>query len=158
MLDAFARWDRTTTLNIAEQIAPHDVTWLEEPLPPDDLEGYRELMKKSPIPIAGGEHEYLVEGFRPLIEQRLHAILQPDINWCGGMTTMVQVYREAQTAQIRVCPHRGSEPYALHAMAALDGQPLAESPRKWFHLPGSPVERDGHIRVPDRPGFGVGLP
>ena len=156
MIDAFARWDVTTTLRVAEQIAPYHVEWLEEPLPPDDLAGYAELAASSPVPIAGGEHEYLVEGFSVLIDRRLHAVLQPDINWCGGLTTLVEVYRLAQAAGLRVCPHRGSEPYALHAIAALDNHPLAESPRTWFDcLQGAPQIENGVVRLREAAGFGI---
>jgi len=156
MVDAFARWDVATTLRVAEQLAPLGIEWLEEPLPPDDLRGYAELAERSPVPIAGGEHEYLAEGFRELIERRLHNVLQPDVNWCGGLTTLIEVYRQAGAAGWRVCPHRGSEPFALPAIAALDPQPLAESPRRWFTcLSGAPRIERGIVHVTDRPGFGV---
>jgi len=158
MLDAFARWDVETALRVAEAIAPHDITWLEEPLPPDDLPGYARLMRESPVPIAGGEHEYLASGFRRLIDDRLHAVLQPDVNWCGGLTTLVEIYNMARKAGVRVCPHRGCEPYALPAIAALDPRPLAESPRTWFNcLAGAPVAREGVIRASTSPGFGVSV-
>lgn len=157
MIDAFARWDLTTSQQVAEAIAPFGVDWLEEPLPPDDLDGYGQLAERSPVPIAGGEHEYLADGFRTLVERRLHAVLQPDINWCGGLTTLVEIYRMAAAAGLRVCPHRGSEPFALHAIAALDPRPLAESPRTWFRCFESAAKiTGGRISVPDRPGFGVG--
>ena len=130
MIDAFGRWNVETTLRVADAIAPHHVAWLEEPLPPDELDGYAVLAQKSPVPIAGGEHEYLVEGFKTLIDRGLHSVLQPDINWCGGLTTLKAVYDMAQAVGVRVCPHRGCEPFALHAIAAVDVEPLAESPRK----------------------------
>lgn len=156
MIDAFARWDLASSLAVAEAVAPFDVAWLEEPLPPDDFDGYAELAAKSPVPIAGGEHEYGVRGFRHLIENRLHRVFQPDINWCGGMTPLVRIYEMAQQAGLRVCPHRGCEPYALHAIAALDHHPLAESPRTWFNcLQGAPAIENGRIHPNTAPGFGV---
>jgi L-rhamnonate dehydratase len=159
MLDAFARWDVETSLRVAELIAPFRVTWLEEPLPPDDLPGYARLMKASPVPIAGGEHEYLAEGFQQLIDENLHAVLQPDVNWCGGLTTLIEIYKMARQADVRVCPHRGCEPYALPAIAALDPRPLAESPRQWFTcLAGAPVAAAGVIHASSAPGFGVSVP
>lgn len=159
MIDAFARWNVETSLRVAEAIAPYNVTWLEEPLPPEDLDGYAILAKQSPVPIAGGEHEYLADGFQTLIARRLHAVLQPDVNWCGGLTTLVAIYRMAQAAGIRVVPHRGCEPYALAAIAALDCDPLAESGRQWFTcLAGFPAIRDGRIRVSQACGFGVTIP
>jgi L-rhamnonate dehydratase len=156
MVDAFARWDVDSTLQVAEAIAPFDITWLEEPLPPSDFKGYAELVKHSPIPIAGGEHEYTAAGFRELLDSELHAVLQPDINWCGGLTTLVDVYRMAQARGVRVCPHRGSEAFALPAIAALDLQPLAESPRSWFRcLTGAPTIKQGKTQVTRAAGFGV---
>ena len=158
MIDAFARWDVDTTLRIAEAVAPLDVDWIEEPLPPDDLDGYALLAEQSPVPIAGGEHEFTADGFRQLIDRRLHQVLQPDVNWCGGLTTLVQVYAMARDAGLRVCPHRGCEPFALPALAALDPRPLAESPRKWFTcLHGAPQIRSGVIHPSDQPGFGVSV-
>lgn len=158
MIDAFARWDVDTTLRVAEAIAPYNLAWLEEPLPPDDRDGYTELAEQSPIPIAGGEHEYTAAGFKELIDRRLHQVLQPDINWCGGLTTLIDIYQMAQTAGLRVCPHRGSEPFALPAIAALDNQPLAESPRSWFNcLANAPPIEAGVIRPNTAPGFGVAV-
>ena len=156
MIDAFAKWDVASTLQVAAAIQRERVAWLEEPLPPDDFAGYRQLVLQSPIVIAGGEHEYLASGFQHLVDSRLHAVLQPDVNWCGGLTTLIEGYRMAQEANLRVCPHRGCEPFALHAIAALDQQPLAESGRRWFNcLDGAPRIENGHVFVPDRPGFGV---
>jgi len=158
MIDAFCMWDIETTIRIAEAIAPYNIAFLEEPLPPDDLDGYAQLAKRVKIPIAGGEHEYLTRGFKELIDRRLHAVLQPDINWCGGLTTVIDVYRLAKAAGIKVCLHRGCEPFALHALAALDPQPLAESPRTWFNcLRGAPQIEKGIIRLADAPGFGVSV-
>ena len=159
MIDAFARWDIDTSLRVADAIEPYDVAWLEEPIQPDDLDGYATLAEKSPVPIAGGEHEYLADGFKTLVDRRLHAVLQPDINWCGGLTTLIDIYRMAQAADIRVVPHRGCEPYALAAIAALDPEPLAESGRKWFNcLTGFSQIFDGRVQLSDQPGFGVSLP
>ena len=158
MMDAFGNWDVASTLEVARAIEEFGVEWIEEPVPPDDARSYRALMQQSPVPIAGGEHEYLEEGFRRVVSEGLHSVLQPDINWCGGMTTLVEIYRMASEAGLRVCPHRGSEPFALHAIAALDPRPLAESPREWFRcLDGAAEISDGTIQLPDRPGFGVAI-
>lgn len=158
MIDAFAKWNIESTLAVAHAVAPFQVEWLEEPLLPNDLDGYARLMQESPVPIAGGEHEYLADGFQRLIDQRLHAVVQPDINWCGGMTTLVEIYRMAKQRGVRVVPHRGAEAYAVHAIAALDQQPLAESPRTWFNcLRGAPGLQSGMVHVSPAAGFGVAL-
>ncbi len=156
MIDAWMRWDLETTLQVAEQTADLDLAWIEEPLPADDFAGYARLAAKSPIPIAGGEHEFTAAGFAEIIERRLHQVLQPDVCWVGGLTELLKIYRSAREAGLRVCPHRGSEIWALHAIAAVDPQPLAESGRPWMTwVGGQPPIVDGFIRPTDRPGFGA---
>ncbi len=156
MIDAFMTWDVPSTLRWAEELADCRLAWIEEPLSPDDLDGYAQLVQRCLTPIAGGEHEYTIWGFRPLIDRRLHHVLQPDVCWCGGLTQLIEIYRQAQAQGLRVCPHRGAEPWALHAIVALDPQPLAESPRPWLHWVGNqPAIRDGLVQLTDQPGFGV---
>ena len=135
---------------------PYKIAWIEEPLPADDLAGYAELTCRCPIPIAGGEHEFTARGFAEIIDRRLHHILQPDVCWCGGLTELIKIYRMADESGLRVCPHRGAELWALHALAALDRQPLAESGRPWLTwVGGQPAIEDGLIRLTPTPGFGV---
>jgi len=156
MVDAWMQWDVAFTLRFAERVAPFRLDWIEEPLPPDDLEGYAELVRQAPIPIAGGEHEFTAAAFAELMERRLHHVVQPDVCWCGGMTELVKIYRSAREHGVRVCPHRGGEIWALPALAALDPEPLAESGRPWLTwVGGQPPIVAGHIDVPTGPGFGV---
>jgi len=156
MVDAWMQWDVPTSLKVAQALKAHNIGWLEEPLPADDFAGYAELVKESPIPIAGGEHEFTAAGFQELIDGKLHAILQPDVCWCGGLTELIKIYAAAKTAGLQVCPHRGAELWGLHAIAALDPDPLAESGRPWMTwVSGQPPINNGRIQLPDRPGFGV---
>ena len=156
--DAFLAWDVEETLRLADAFLPYRVGWIEEPLSPDDLDGYAELVRRSPIPIAGGEHEYGVHGFREILDRRAHAILQPDACWCGGLTQLRKIFSLADARGVRVVPHRGAEVWGLHAIAALARAPLAESGRPWVTwLRGAPRIEDGTIRPGDAPGFGVEL-
>jgi len=156
MVDAFMKWDVDSTLDVAARLVEHDVAWLEEPLLPDDLPGYADLADRCPIPIAGGEHEFTAAAFEEIIKQRLHAVLQPDVCWCGGLTELIKIYRMAAVAGLRVCPHRGAEIWSLHAIAALDSQPLAESGRSWMSwVGGQPPIIDGWVQLSEAPGLGV---
>src|SRR5262249_33772711 len=97
-------------------------------------------------------------GFKELIDRRLHAVLQPDINWCGGLTTVIEIYRLAKGAGIKMCLHRGCEPYGLHALAAPEPPPVAEAPPTGLNcLPRAPKIEKGMIRLNDAPGFGVSV-
>ena len=156
MMDAAMRWDLPFALRVAEQVADCDLVWLEEPLPADDFDGYAHLARECPIPVAGGEHEFTAAGFEELMKRGLHAIYQPDVCWCGGLTELVRIYDLARRYGFRVCPHRGSEVWALHAIAAIDPDPLAETGRGWMTwVEGQPQIVDGVIRLNGDPGFGV---
>jgi L-rhamnonate dehydratase len=156
MTDAFMSWDIETALRATEGFARYGVGWLEEPLPIDDLEGYERLCRDSPVPIAGGEHEYTAAAFEMWMQRRLHTVVQPDVCWCGGLTELVKIYQMAKQYNVQVCPHRGAEVWALHAIAALDTDPLAESGRPWITwVEGQPVIQDGVIQLGHGPGFGV---
>ena len=157
MADAWMRWDlpicRAVTERLDESV---NLGWLEEPLALDDEAAYAQLVVESPFPIAGGEHEYTTNGFRHLIDYKLHDVLQPDVNWCGGLTVLRDIYELANAADLRVCPHRGSEIWSLHAIAALDPDPLAESGRPWMSwVKGQPSIENGWIDVPNQSGFGI---
>jgi L-rhamnonate dehydratase len=156
MGDAGMKMDADTTLRIAEQLAPYNLFWLEEPLPPDDLEGYARLRDECPIPIASGEHEYTAKAFEVIIQEKLHAFVQPDVCWCGGMTELVKIYKMAEGTDVVVCPHRGAEAWSIHAIGALSPEPFAESGRPWMTwVKGTPEIVDGEVSTTDRPGFGV---
>ena len=156
MIDAWMRWDIETTLAAAQRLAPYNLAWIEEPLPADDLQGYRHLSGVCQVPIAGGEHEFTAAAFQTLIDERLHQVLQPDVCWCGGLSELIRIYEMANAAGLRVCPHRGSEIWGLHAIAALDRQPLAESGRPWMTwVGGQPPIVDGYIHLNDAVGMGV---
>ncbi|MGE3538704.1 MAG: mandelate racemase/muconate lactonizing enzyme family protein [Candidatus Tectimicrobiota bacterium] len=156
MTDAFMSWDVDTALRAADGLARYDVGWLEEPLPIDDLEGYERLRRDSPVPIAGGEHEYTAAAFEMWMQRGFFTVVQPDVCWCGGLTELLKIYQLAQRYGIKVCPHRGAEVWSLHAIAALDAAPLAESGRPWMTwVGGQPAIEQGMIRLTHEPGFGV---
>ena len=156
-VDAFLEWDVETTLRLADQFVASGVRWIEEPLSPDDLDGYAALCRRSPIPsraastsaAAGvrGGHRAKRPPDPPagrLVVRRAHALRE--------------VFRLGAEAGLWVVPHRGAEVWGLHAIAALSPEPLAESGRPWVTwLRGEPRVEQGMIRPTDAPGFGVEL-
>lgn len=86
----------------------------------------------------------------------MHHVVQPDVCWCGGLTELVKIYRMAESYNVQVCPHRGCEVWSLHAIAALNAEPLAESGRPWMTwVQGQPEIQQGEIQLGSAPGFGV---
>ena len=167
MLDCYMAWDVEYTVRMADRLAPYRVKWIEECLPPDDIEGYAELNRKiTSTAIATGEHEYTRYGFRELIDRRAASILQPDINWVGGITEGRRIAAMASAAGLPVIPHAGGlQAGALHLIMASVNCPMAEcvviyragdTPERPL-LRGLPEPVDGYVAPSDAPGLGLEL-
>jgi L-alanine-DL-glutamate epimerase-like enolase superfamily enzyme len=164
MTDAWMAWDVPYTLAMARRLEPHRVRWIEEPVLPDQVAGYAEIRRASPVPIAGGEHEYTRWGIHGLLEAGAVDVLQPDVAWAGGITEMLKVCALASTYGIPVVPHGHSVPATIHLVAALPESvtPLLEYLVKWnevhqFFLREQVRPENGWVAVPEKPGLGIEL-
>ncbi|MYE26819.1 MAG: mandelate racemase/muconate lactonizing enzyme family protein [Chloroflexi bacterium] len=172
MVDANHAYSLSEALSFARQIEELDISFFEEPVSPEDYEGYRELRQRSPIPIAGGECEYLLAGFRHLLSNRCVDIAQPDICGAGGLTETKRIAALATAFQTNVLPHSWGTGIAfaagLHLVSTLDVVPgrlrmpeaMLEMDRSESALrenlthPKFAIE-DGRVAVPTAPGLGV---
>ena len=162
LVDAGQAWDWETALERAEAFTEFDIGFLEEPLAPDDLDGYRELCRRSPVPIATGEAESLTPAFERLLDCGVDYV-QPDPGRCG-ITTMVEVGRRARARGAGTINHTFksgiSIAASLHALAAIGGGEfleycVADSPlRHEVTVERFPVV-DGRLAVPEGPGLGI---
>ena len=84
MVDANHAYDAVAAIRLGRMIEAHDIGWFEEPVPPEDLAGYRAVKAALSIPIAGGECEFTRFGFRDLLVSRAVDIVQPDTCAAGG--------------------------------------------------------------------------
>lgn len=166
MLDAWSSWDVPYTLRIAQELAAYDIYWIEEPVLADKLDSYMELQRSSPVPIAGGEHEYTRWGFRPIVENKAMDFLQPDIYWCGGLSEAAKICTLASAFDLPVIPHGHSSHATAHLIASQPPNvcPLQEYLLKWnvvhqFFLKDQIIPEDGMIQVSwlDSPGLGLAL-
>ncbi|MEM6414267.1 MAG: enolase C-terminal domain-like protein [Pseudomonadota bacterium] len=165
MADAYMGWNVPYAIEMCRRLAPYGLRWIEEPLMPDNLSGYAEIRRKSPIPISGGEHEFTRWGFRRMIEAGAVDILQPDVNRCGGVTEARKIWALAQAHDLPVIPHSHNF-HNQHLIMASLNSPLSEwFPSEYrdgdtffselFH--GEADVEDGFITLSDQPGFGVSL-
>ena len=165
LIDAGCVWDARTALQRAHSFEQYNLGWLEEPLRPDDVEGYRWLRDRSPIPIAGGEEECGREAWRPLIEARALDIYQVDLAR-NGFTESDYIKQRVQEIGARLCNHCYTSPVtvaaSLHWLSTcrdafvfedcVDDSPLRHQ------LTHERVQAvDGWITPPDGPGLGVTL-
>jgi L-alanine-DL-glutamate epimerase-like enolase superfamily enzyme len=145
-------------------LEPFDLRWLEEPLVPDDLDGYAALTRESAIPIAHGEHEFTLAGFAEIVRRGAARVLQFDTNRVGGITQAVKICALAEAFGLQVVPHAG-QVHNYHVVASQPACPMAEyfPPQAievgnelphWL-FEGEPLAVDGAVRLNGKPGFGV---
>ncbi len=174
MVDANHAYNAPEAVQLARAMERFGIRWFEEPVPPEDLDGYVELRRTSPIPIAGGECEYTRYGFRELINRRVVDILQPDLCAMGGFTEMQKVIAMASAANLPVIPHVWGTTVglaaALQLFAALPNFPERRFPAEpLFEYDRSPhpfrdgvtheqfTMKDSYLEIPTRPGLGITL-
>ena len=116
MIDCWMSLTVPYALELAKRCEPYNIKWIEEVLPPDDYDGYKEIKSKcttSTVLWTTGEHEYTRWGFRTLLENKCCDVIQPDITWCGGITEARRIIALASSYNIPVIPH-GSSVYSYH--------------------------------------------
>lgn len=92
---------------LARGLAEYDVTWLEEPIEPENREGYKRLAKKSPIAIAAGESEFTAHDFTDLVSTGSVQYVQPDVTRAGGITGSKSIATLANSFHLAYAPHVG---------------------------------------------------
>ncbi|MDQ7819990.1 MAG: mandelate racemase/muconate lactonizing enzyme family protein [Armatimonadota bacterium] len=167
MLDVNSAYDAATAIAVCRQLADLDIAWIEEPVPPDDLDGYARVRAGQPIPVAAGESEFGVFGFRELIRRGAVDIVQPDVARVGGFTAARRVGALVHAHNLRYAPHTGfsagvSHLAALHVAASVPNLMtyeyfFAPNPLRDLFTEPFPRPRDGMIDVPRRPGLGLDL-
>ncbi len=175
LVDINGAYTADLALECARAIAPFDIHWIEEPLPPGDLRGYAELRARSPIPLAAGEAHHTVRDFRALIDGRCIDIVQPSIPGVGGLTEAKRIATLAQVQNLRVAPHVWGGAIglatALQFIASLPDSPHTDHPpyplmleydmsdnELRTRLVKDPPRLDaGHLLLPEGPGLGVEL-
>ncbi|MFN0160841.1 MAG: mandelate racemase/muconate lactonizing enzyme family protein [Burkholderiales bacterium] len=172
MIDTNHAYGRAEALRLGRALADYDLVWYEEPVVPEDIDGYREMRDKLTMPIAGGENEHSLYGFGRFIAAGAVDIAQPDVGSCGGITACRHIAALAQSAGVAVNPHVWGSAIAqaasLQVIAALPvahhslfaAGPLLEYDRSSHpfrqQLVTKPMQlTDGQVEVSNRPGLGV---
>jgi L-alanine-DL-glutamate epimerase-like enolase superfamily enzyme len=107
MVDANQKWDLRQATRAAHRLEDLGLSWLEEPLHPDDIPAHRALKDATSIPIALGEHVYTTHAFRDYLASRAVDVVQVDVCRIGGITPWLEVAAMANAHGVRVCPHAG---------------------------------------------------
>ncbi|HYV30765.1 MAG TPA: mandelate racemase/muconate lactonizing enzyme family protein [Candidatus Binatia bacterium] len=165
LIDAGCVWDARTALRRAHAFAEFGIEWLEEPLRPNDVDGYVWLRDRSPVPIAAGEAECGRESFRALIDRHALDIYQIDLSRCG-FTDAHYLKERVEEIGARLCNHCYTSSITVAASlhwlctcrdAFLFEDCVDDSPMR-HELTLEPMQAEnGWMAIPDGPGLGVTL-
>jgi L-rhamnonate dehydratase len=165
MADAYMGWTLDYAKRMLPLLAPFHLRWLEEAVIPDDIHGYAELKSYGRVPIAGGEHEFTLYGFRDLLEARAVDYIQFDTNRVGGISQARKIAALAEAHSVPVIPHAG-QMHNFHVVMASLNSPMAEyfpivdvevgNELFWYIFKGEPKAKDGYIDLDENvPGLGL---
>jgi D-galactarolactone cycloisomerase len=174
MVDANHAYHVGAARRLLKAFEPAKIHWFEEPISPEDIDGYKELKSLTDIYLAAGENEFTKIGFREWISRRAVDILQPDICSAGGFTECRKIAALAQAWHTPIVPHVWASGIGLAAslqwLATLPPAPLALKPIEpmlEYDQSDHPFRQDlifgaitmhgGRVRIPDGPGLGVDI-
>ncbi len=156
MVDANMKWTADLAIRAARAFAPHDLTWLEEPIPPDDVAGHARVAAQGGLPIAAGENLRSLWEFKALIASGGVTYPEPDVTNCGGVTPFMKIAHLAEAFGLPVTSH-GAHDVTVHLLAACPNRSYLEA--HGFGLDryiATPLRvEDGVAIAPDGPGHGI---
>jgi galactonate dehydratase len=164
-VDMHGRYDLPTGKRMAREVEAFKLLFLEEPVPPENIDAMREVRASTSTPICCGENLFLRHGFRELLEQRAADIIMPDLQKCGGLLEGRKIADMAHTYYVPFAPHCVVSPIgtmaSCHVCAAVPNFLVLEwhwiqRLELWrsFVQEGEIIDK-GFITLPERPGFGV---
>ena len=165
MADAYMGWTLDYARRMLPLLEPFQLRWLEEAVIPDDIHGYAALKALGIVPIAGGEHEFTIYGFREMLEAKALDYIQFDTNRVGGITQARKIAALAEAHSAPVIPHAG-QMHNFHVVMASLNSPMAEffpvfdveigNELFWYIFEGEPLPDNGSINLRDDiPGLGL---
>jgi galactonate dehydratase len=164
-VDMHGRYDATTAKRVARELERFRLLWLEEPVPPENIDVMRDIRESTITPVCAGENLFLRHGFRELLEKRAVDIVMPDLQKCGGLLEGRKIADMAHTYYTPFAPHCVVSPIgtmaSCHVCAAVPNFLVLEwhwisRLELWrnFVREGDIIDK-GFVAVPDRPGIGV---
>ncbi|MBY5352994.1 mandelate racemase/muconate lactonizing enzyme family protein [Rhizobium leguminosarum] len=167
-VDANWAYDLDQAIEVGRALSANGYFWFEEPLAPENEQGYEELRKRCDVPLAAGESNFTADQAQRLVANRTLSILQPDVARAGGISETRRMADYAALHDVGYAPHIGMsgiicETASTHLAAALPNFRVMEcecdlSPFKCDLAdlaPGSLRQKNGQLDVPTRPGLGI---
>jgi len=167
MVEMHGRFNPATAVELARELEAFKPSWIEEPVPPENLRALKKASEKIAIPVATGERIHTRYDYRQLFELQAADIIQPDITHFGGLLETKKLAAWAEAYYLLVAPHNVGGPVstaaALHFAASTPNFKILEHfndfAEDWVKpaAPGNPEVQDGYFALPQGPGLGVKL-
>lgn len=166
LIEGHGRFDIPTAVKIGRRLEEFDIFWFEEPIPPDDKEGMKQVKDRVRVSIAAGERLYNRYEYRQFFELGCSDYIQPDISHAGGLFEMRMLGAEAEARHIGFCPHNPSGPVANAATLQLAAcvpnfvmleMMMTDVPYRAEICDEDLTIKGGRMVIPDRSGIGIDL-
>lgn len=167
LIEMHGRFNPATAIEMAHELERFHPSWVEEPVPPENLRALKKAAEQIRIPVATGERIHTRYDFRELFEEQAADIIQPDITHFGGILETKKLAAWAEAYYILVAPHNVGGPVStaanLHLAACTPNFKIQEHfndfAEDWVKAaaPGNPEVVDGYFALPQGPGLGVHL-
>jgi galactonate dehydratase len=163
--DMHGRYDAATAKRVAKELEPFRLLWLEEVVPPENIDAMADIRHSTSTPIAAGENLYLRWGYRELLTRNAVDIIQPDLQKTGGLSEGRKIANLAQIYYLPVAPHCVVSPIGMmstaHVCASIPNFLVCEW--HWINFPDlwknwvkeGEIIQKGYVNVTDKPGLGV---
>jgi L-alanine-DL-glutamate epimerase-like enolase superfamily enzyme len=167
-VDCHWRYNVSDVLKVARELEPFRLLWLEDPVPPGNVEALRAVSSRANIPVATGENLFVFAGFREILQTHAVGIATPDLQKVGGLSVAFQIAQFEDEQTIPIAPHNISSPVgtlaAAHLCAAIPNFLLLEFHAAhvpfWNDLVDGlerPLIQNGFVHLPEKPGLGMQL-
>ncbi|MBX6754752.1 MAG: mandelate racemase/muconate lactonizing enzyme family protein [Thermorudis peleae] len=167
LIEMHGRFNPATAIEMAHLLEPYEPSWIEEPVPPENLAALKKVAERVTIPVATGERIHTRFDFREIFERQAADIIQPDITHIGGLLETKKIAAWADAYYILVAPHNVCGPVGtaanLHFAASTTNFKIQEHFNDFAEAhvkaaaPGNPEVVDGYFPLPQGPGLGVEL-
>jgi galactonate dehydratase len=163
--DMHGRYDAATAKQVAKELEPFRLLWLEEVVPPENIDAMADIRHSTSTPIAAGENLYLRWGYRELLTRNAVDIIQPDLQKTGGLSEGRKIANLAQIYYLPVAPHCVVSPIGMmstaHVCASIPNFLVCEW--HWINfldlwknwVKEAEIIQKGYVTVTDKPGLGV---
>ncbi|MFH1006396.1 MAG: mandelate racemase/muconate lactonizing enzyme family protein [Candidatus Latescibacterota bacterium] len=166
-IECHGHWNLNCAVRIAHALEEYEVMWLEDMIKPDNLDAYEQLSKATRLPLIVSERLLTRYQFLPVMQRGIARIINPDVEWCGGISEGKKIATMAETYQLPVAFHNYGGPLlnfaSAHVAASTPNMMMLETGLNLLEIwqnaviTNPVVVKDGHMALPEGPGMGTAL-